>query len=100
MHQLHGRINRGGPSAPAVFDLAPSGLWCPAPTPTQGYVALRPGLNYLRPYGLQSAHARREVANVEMVSPYEPAPLGGLPHTTGSAGGTNSSPAACLAGSY
>ncbi len=41
-----------------VVDLAPSGLWCGAPTPTQGFAALRPGLNYPSPYGLQSAHAR------------------------------------------
>ncbi len=53
--------------APAVYDLAPSGLWCPAPTPTQGGAALRPGLNYLSPCGLQSADARREMADVEMV---------------------------------
>ncbi len=50
-----------------MLDLAPWGLWCRAPTPTQGYAAHRPGLNYLSPYGLQIAHARREVANVEMV---------------------------------
>ncbi len=34
--------------------------------------ALRPGLNYLSPYGLQSAHARREVAIIEMVCDNRP----------------------------
>ncbi len=49
-------------AAPPVIDLALSGLSCRAPTPTQGFAALRPGLTYLSPYGLQSAQARREVA--------------------------------------
>ncbi len=46
--------------APPVVDLAPTGLWCRVATLTQGFAALRPGLNYLSPYGLQSAHARRK----------------------------------------
>ncbi len=85
---MRGSIAAAG--APHAVDLAPSGLLCRAPMPTQGCAALRPGLNYLSPYGLQSAEVRREVANVEInhwsyviesaATGY--APFRGLPHIT------------------
>ncbi len=60
MHQRHALGSIAVVAALPVVDLAPWGLWCRVPTPTQGFAALRPGLNYPSPYGLQSAHAHMQ----------------------------------------
>ncbi len=60
MHQRHALGSIAVVAAPPVVDLPPSGLWCGGPTPTQGCAALRPGLKYPSPYGLQSPHPQMQ----------------------------------------